>query len=397
MWKKTMVYNFDNVVDRRNTQSQKWDNMARMGNPDAIPMWIADMDFSCPQPVIDAVIARAQHPVYAYPKVDDSFYNVTADWIKRRYGWQIDPAWAMFTVGITPIYNNLIVALTEPGDKIIIQPPVYQCFMEAVNNNHREISANVLRYEDGKYTIDFEDLKARAADPKAKIMILSNPHNPVGRVWTKEELLQIAQICYENHVLLVSDEIHADFMLFGHKHTPTASLNETYARNIVTCYAPTKTFNIAGIRCAGIIVPDEKLRATLNKQVRAVRANELSIFAQPAYIAAYTQCDDYVEQLCKYLEEGVEYVDSFCKKNMPKIKLVQPESTYLMWFDCTEMGMTSKELEDFFLHKANVGIMIGDYFGIEDLRFVRMNIACTHTLLKQAMEQILETYKAMEF
>lgn len=390
-----MVYDFDQVVDRRNTQSQKWDNMIRMGNGDAIPMWIADMDFPCPQPVIEAVMTRAKHPIYAYPKVDDSFYSVTAHWIKRRYGWEIDPSWAVFTVGITPIYNNLIIALTEPGDKIIIQPPVYQCFPEAVLNNGREISANMLRYRDGKYTMDFEDLQKRAADPKAKIMILSSPHNPVGRVWTRDELLQVAKICYENNVLLISDEIHGDFMLFGHEHIPTASLNETYAKNIVTCYAPTKTFNIAGIRCAAIIIPDEKLRALLNKQLRAVRANELSIFAQPAYIAAYTLCDDYIEQLRKYLEESVEYVDSFFKKHMPKIKLVRPESTYLLWFDCSELGMTSKELEEFFIQKAAVGVMISDYFGVKGIPFMRMNIACSRVTLKQALEQLLEAYNKL--
>lgn len=392
-----MYYNFDEVIERRGTQSQKWDNMGRLGNPDAIPLWLADMDFACPKPIVDAVIARAKHPIYAYPKVDDSFYRVTADWIERRYGWKIDPAWAVFTVGITPIYNNLIVALTEPGDKVIIQPPVYQCFMEAVTNNGREISANCLVYKDGQYTIDFEDLEKRAKDPKAKIMIISNPHNPVGRVWSADELLQIARICYENQVLLISDEIHADFMLFGNKHTPTASLNELYAPNIVTCFAPTKTFNIAGIRCAGIVVQDEKLRTLMNKQLRAVRASELSIFALPAYIAAYTECDDYVEQLNHYLEESVDYVDAFFRENMPKIKLVRPESTYLLWFDCTELGLTSKELEHFLMHKAGLGIMVGDYFGIEGLRFMRMNIACPRSLLKQALQQLLDAYKEAGF
>jgi len=390
-----MVYNFDEVIDRRNTQSQKWDNMGRLGNADALPMWIADMDFPCPKPVIDAVIARAKHPVYAYPKVDDSFYKVTADWIKRHYGWEIDPAWAVFTVGITPIYNNLIIALTDPGDKIIIQPPVYQCFPEAVLNNGREISANMLLYKDGKYSIDFEDLEKRAADPKAKIMILCNPHNPVGRVWSQDDLLRIAKICYDNKVLLISDEIHADFMLFGSRHTPVASLNAEYAKNIVTCYSPTKTFNIAGIRCAAIIIPDEKLRAAMNKQLRAVRANELSIFAQPAYTAAYTQCDDYAEQLCRYLEGNVEYAGSFVKEHLPKIKMVRPEATYLAWFDCTQLGMTSAQLNDFFLHKANLGVMIGDSFGATEFHFMRMNIACPRSLLEKGMQQFLAAYNTL--
>ena len=237
-----MKYDFDEAIDRHNTGSSKWDNVGpRVGNPDALPMWVADTDFRCPQPVVDAVIKRLQHPIYGYPFVTPDFYEATTEWVEKRHGWKLDPKWLVFATGIVPVFNTMIQALSEEGDKIIISRPVYHPFGFAVEDNHREISDNSLIYENGHYSIDFEDLERRAKDPKAKLMIVSSPHNPVGRAWTEEELYKISKICSDNGVVIICDEIHSDLMLYGHKHIPMGMLgDEKMQKNIITCYAPSK-------------------------------------------------------------------------------------------------------------------------------------------------------------
>ncbi|HWR31626.1 MAG TPA: aminotransferase class I/II-fold pyridoxal phosphate-dependent enzyme, partial [Negativicutes bacterium] len=281
-----MKYNFDEVINRKNTQSSKWDNVGdRVGNANALPMWVADTDFRCPQPVVDAVKARAEHMIYGYPYTVPEFKESTINWIRKRHGWEIDPDWIVFATGIVPVFNTMIQAFTEVGDEVIIQRPVYHPFGFAIVDNDRVISDNSLIYEDGRYRIDFEDLERRAASPKAKLMILCNPHNPVGRIWKKEDLVQIAEICLRNDIILISDEIHSDLIFSGYKHIPIASLNERYAMNTVTCYAPSKTFNIAGLRSSGIVVPNPKLRKGLEKQFKKNRSIQQNVFALPSYIA----------------------------------------------------------------------------------------------------------------
>lgn len=388
-----MKYNFDEFIDRKNTQSSKWDNVgARVGNPDALPMWVADTDFRCPKPVVDAVMARAAHPVYGYPFTPPEFKTATVNWIRKRHGWVLNPEWILFSTGVVPVFNTAIQFLTQPGDEVIIQRPVYHPFGFSVEDNGRVISDNSLIYQDGRYTMDFEDLEKRAASPKAKLMILCNPHNPVGRVWTKEELTRVAEICLKNHVVMISDEIHSDLMLFGSRHSSVASLDERYAMNTITCFAPSKTFNIAGLRASGIVVPNPELRKDLERQFQRNRTIQQSVFAVPAYVAAYNDCEDYLEQLIPYLEGNVRYLDDFVKKNMPKIKLVSPEATFLMWLDCSGLKMTQDELADFIINKSLVAVNRGDGFGAEGADFFRLNIGCPRSVLKQGLDRILDQY-----
>ncbi|MEA4934680.1 MAG: aminotransferase class I/II-fold pyridoxal phosphate-dependent enzyme, partial [Lawsonibacter sp.] len=271
--------------------------------------------------------------------------------------------------------------------------PVYHPFAFAIFDNGREMSNNSLLLHNGTYEINFADLERRAADPRAKIMILCNPHNPIGRVWTREELTRIGDICLKNGVVLISDEIHSDLALFGHRHTPVASISGEIAQNTVTCYAPSKTFNIAGLRGSGIVVPNPELRRFLQQQFKKNRTVQQNVFALPAYIAAYTQCEDYVEQLVAYLEENVRFLDGYLKENMPRIKLIWPEATYLMWLDCRGLGLADDALNDFFTNKCLVAMNRGSSFGEEGRQFMRMNIACPRATLKEGLDRISALYQ----
>ena len=390
-----MKYDFDEIIDRRGTGSSKWDNVGpRVGNPDALPMWVADTDFRCPQPIVDAVLQRAAHPVYGYPFVTPDFRQATVDWVEKRHGWKMDPEWLVFATGIVPVFNTMIQALSQEGDQIIISRPVYHPFGFAIEDNHREISDNSLIYRDGRYTIDFEDLRRRAADPRARLMIISSPHNPVGRVWTPEELTEMSSICAENGVTVICDEIHSDLMLYGHRHTPMGMLgSEEMRRNVITCYAPSKTFNCAGLRGSAVVVPDPALRKLLNDRFKMNRSIQQNIFAVPALTAAYTQCEDYLEQLLPYLEKNVDFLRSYLEEKMPRIKLVEPESTYLMWLDCTDLGISGDELARFIIHECRVAVSRGDGFGQEGKNFIRLNIGCPTAVLKQGLDQIYRQYQ----
>jgi cystathionine beta-lyase len=356
-------------------------------------MWLADTDFRCPQPVVDAVKARAEHLVYGYPFVHPDFKQATINWIRKRHNWELKPEWIVFATGVVPVFNTLVQALTEPGDEVIIQPPVYHPFGFAIADNDRVVSNNSLVYRNERYSIDFEDLERRAANPKAKLMFVCSPHNPVGRVWTRSELAEMAEICLDNHVIMIIDEIHSDLMLFGSRHIPAASLDERFAMNSVTCYAPSKTFNTAGLRGSGIVVPNPHIRKALETQFKKNRSIQQNIFAVPAYVAAYNECEDYLEQLIPYLEENVKFLNCFLEEKTPKIKLVRPEATYLMWLDCTELGIHGDELADFFINRSMVAVSRGDGFGAEGANFVRLNIGCPRSTLSQGLEQILEQHR----
>jgi cystathionine beta-lyase len=388
-----MQYNFDEVIDRRNTASAKWDNVgARVGNDKALPMWVADLDFRCPRPVVDAVIKRAEHGIYGYPFRDDQFAKVTQEWLHKRDGWNIEENWVTFSPGVVPSLNTVVQAFTAPGDAVIIQRPVYYPFTHAIVDNDRIVSSNSLVLKNGHYEIDFADLKRRAASSKAKLMILCNPHNPVSRVFTREELLKIGEICLENNVLLVADEIHSDIVYEGFKHTPIASLSGAIADITLTTVAPSKTFNTAGLRASAVIVSNPNVRKVLEAQFGKNRSSITSVFGLTAYIAAYGQCEDYLEQMLPYLHKNIEYLDDFLKAKMPQIKLIKPEGTYLLWLDCRELGMTREELDDFFINKALVAVDKGYWFGAEGEGFMRINVACPRSVVKEAVERLYAQY-----
>lgn len=388
-----MTYNFDEIIERKGTISSKWDDVGpRVGNPDALPMWVADMDFRCPQPVIDAMIRRAESGVYGYPYLTPKFHEVTKAWVKRRHGWEIEKDWVIFASSIIPALFSAVQAFTEPGDKVILQRPVYYPFTYAIENNGREVSCNALIEDGDGYRVDYEDLERRCADPKAKLLLLCNPHNPICKVYTPEELRRIGEICKKHNVIIVADEIHSDFIFSGYKHTPLASLSPELADITITALAPSKTFNLAGMRAACLIIKNPELRKTMSKKFADNRSALIPTFGLDAYIAAYESGDEYVDQLVPYIEANAKYLDSYLKEHMPKIKLRHPQGTYLMWLDCRELGLSDDELDNFFIFKAAVALDRGHWFGPEGAGFMRMNIACPRATVTEALRRIQAEY-----
>ena len=388
-----MKYNFDEIVERRHTYSSKWDNVGpRVGNPNALPMWVADMDFRAPAPVIEALKKRAEHGIYGYPFLPQEFRDATKRWMKVRHGWEIASEDILFCSGIVSALYNVVQALTRPGDKVLIQRPVYYPFTNAIVDNDRVVSNSSLVLCNGRYEIDFDDLDRHASDPDTHLMILCSPHNPVGRVYTQDELTKIAQICLRHHVTILSDEIHSDFIFPGHTHIPTASLDPEVAAITITAAAPSKTFNLAGLRSASLITSSPVLRGKIQRVLDRNRSASLAAFGLEAYIAAYTQGDEYVDQLNEYLWKNVCYLNDYLKEHMPRIKLIRPEGTYLMWLDCRELELDDETLDRFFIHDAQVAVDRGHWFGPEGSGFMRLNIACPKATVTQALEQLQLVY-----
>lgn len=389
-----MKYDFDQLIDRRNTNSSKWDNVGkRVGNANAIPMWVADADFVSPEPIRTMLEERVHHGIYGYPYRTDDFKAATKRWIIKQHNVELQEDWMVFTTGVVPVIYTIIEAFTAPGDEIIIQQPVYHPFIHAINDQKRTLSNNALIYRDGGYTIDFDGLELRAARSKAMLMVFSNPHNPVGRCWTREEVDKVCRICLDNNVLLISDEIHSDLMLFGNRHSPAAIGNAGFESNTILCYAPTKTFNIAGLRGSCAVIPNKEIRERFEYQLLCNNSVQECLFSLPAYVTAYTKCDDYLDQLIPYIEGNVAYLDRHLSAFMPKIKLVRPEATFLMWLDCSGLRLDKDSLYDFFINRCLVGISRGEDFGNDGEQFVRMNIACPRATLEKALDQIYAEYR----
>lgn len=389
---------FDQIIVRKGTGSTKWDNLTmRVSNPDALPMWVADSDFACAGPIVEAMVRRAAHPIYGYAYVPPEFAGVTADWLKKRHHWTVSPDWVLYSPGVVPALSLAVQTFTKPGDEVIIQRPVYHPFSNVVRENGRCVSANRLIYREGRYEVDFEDLERRAKSPKAKLMLLCNPHNPTGRVFTRTELARIAEICIANQVLIVSDEIHADIVYGSCVHTVLAGMNPLWSDYVITCHAPSKTFNIAGLEASAVIISNDALRAAMKSALEATHINVPNAFAMAGYLAAYSQCEDYLERQLIYLQNNVRFVDERLRETMPKIRLVQPEATYLLWLDCTNLGLDAEGVTEFFVEEAAIAINPGDLFGPEGSGFVRMNIACPRSVLEQAMKQLEMAYDKRDY
>ena len=390
------MYNFDEMIERRHTDSSKWDNVgARIGNPDALAMWVADMDFRCPQPVIDAVVKKASFGVYGYPVIPPRFQKVTVDWQKARHGWNVAEEDVVYVTSVIPEMFTAVQAFTKPGEKVLLQRPVYYPFSNAVEQQGRIVENSPLRLENGRYEIDFDDLARRAADPDVKLMLLCSPHNPVGRVFTKEELTKIGEICLQNNVVIFSDEIHADFVYHGHTHVPLASLSEALAYQTVTAVAPSKTFNLAGMRSGAMIIHNPELRKKIADVLNRNRSALPSILGLEAYMAAYEFGTPYLEELLPYLQDNIAFLDGYLHAYMPKIHLIAPEGTYLMWLDCRELGLDNDALDHFFTWEAAVALDKGFWFGDEGSGFMRMNIACPRARLEQALQAIETAYRKL--
>lgn len=382
---------FDEVINRKNTASKKWDT----GNNDLLPMWIADMDFKSPKVIIDDIKKRADHGVFGYTLLSQEFKDSIRIWLKKRHDWEIENDWITYSPGIVPAINMLIKALTEKHDKIIIQAPVYYPFFDAIKNNNRKLVNNELILEDGKYKIDFSDLEKKVLDNDTKLLILCSPHNPVGRVWSKEELKMLGKICIENNVLIISDEIHSDIIYKDYKHTPFASISDEFSRNSITCIAPNKTFNIAGLQTSGIIIENNELRSKFKNIMASNGLTSPNIFGQQALISAYNKCENWVEKLIDYLESNLEFLNNYIDKKIPELEVIQPEGTFLVWIDFNGLKMSNKELEQFMLNEAKLWLDEGYIFGKAGSGFERIVIACPREILKEGLKRIEESIKKL--
>lgn len=383
-----MKYNFDERVERRNTNCIKWDTAERSyGDKDIIPLWIADMDFKAPQEVVDAIKERAEHGVFGYTRRSQESYKSVIGWMKKRYNWDVKREWIKFAPGVVPGLNIIVQAYTKPGDEIIIQTPVYHPFYSIIKNNGCQIVENPLKYAKGRYEMDFDNLK-KSITKKTRMIILCSPHNPVGRVWTKDELMQLGNIALENDILVVADEIHGDLAYKPNVHNVFASISEEFADNSIICTAPNKTFNIAGLKTANIIIKNPKLRSQYELQFERAFLEGPTVLGDIAQTAAYTHGEQWYEEMMEYVTGNLEYTMDFFKTRIPKIKITRPEGTYLLWLDCSALHMTNEDLNDFFIKKCKVWFNNGESFGKAGANFVRLNIATSRSVLQEAYERI---------
>lgn len=383
-------YNFDQVINRQNTDSLKYGVLKeRYGRDDLLPLWVADMDFQSPPELIDALVKRCQHGIFGYPFASQEYYQSIIDWQKKHHQWNVEKNEISYIPGIVKGIAFALDVFSEKGDQIIIQPPVYHPFRIIPNLHDREVVNNPLILERDRYKMDFTGLeKLLIINKKCKILILSNPHNPGGRVWSKEELTQLAEICYKNKVLVISDEIHSDFVLNGNKHIPFASVSQEAEQNSITFNAPSKTFNIAGIVTSYSIIKNEKIREKFHKYLVSNELNDGTIFAYLALQTAYEKGEEWLKELKKYIEDNVKYVNDYVQNNIPQIKVMIPEASFLLWLDCRKLHLSQKELNSLFINKAHLALNDGEMFGKEGAGFMRMNIGCPRSLLEKALHQL---------
>ncbi|MDK2945645.1 MalY/PatB family protein [Geotoga petraea] len=387
-----MVNIFENIVNRKNTNSVKWDlNETIFGKSDVIPMWVADMDFKAPEEVLNALKEVVDHGVFGYPTRTDSYYNAIIRWFGIYHEWKIEKNWISFSPGVVPGLKIAINALTNPGDKILIQTPVYYPFYEVIKNNERKIVKNEMIYTDSGYIMDFEDLEDKFKDDKMKLFILCSPHNPVGRVWKKEELKKIADLAEKYGKIVISDEIHADLVYKGFKHIPFQKISEYVKNNTITFTAPSKTFNIAGLETANAIIPNKELKELFEKTKTRYSSDLTNIFGIRGLEAAYNYGRDWLDELIWYLEENIDFIDEYFKSNIPQIKFFKPEGTYLLWLDMRELG-DEETVKDILINKAGVGLEEGSIFGEGGKGFFRMNIATTRKIIEKALNNMNEAF-----
>jgi len=390
-----MKFDFDNAPDRRNTGSLKWDFCeSRYGLEGVIPMWIADMDFACPPPVVEAIRQRAEHPVYGYPCNPSSYWNSVIHWLKERHGWDVRREWLTKAPGVVPAINLCVQAFTRPGDGVVIQTPVYHPFHSAVDNNGRLLIRNPLRREAGRWIMDFEDLEKKI-DPRTRLFILCNPHNPVGRVWTRDELERLAEICIRRDLILVADEIHGDLVPGRRRYVPAASISPALAERTMTCLAPSKTFNVAGLSTSVVIASDPGLRAVFDGCAEKAGLIMGNVFGIVALEAAYAHGGEWLDQILPYIEANMDFARDFIQTRVPPLAFLKPEATYLALLDCRGLEMEQEALDAFFLRKAGVLFDGGPGFGEELHGFERMNLACPRSLLREALERIEKAVRAL--
>lgn len=381
---------FDTVTDRRDTDCLKYDFAKRRGYPkDVLPLWVADMDFRTSSLILEAIHTRVEHGIFGYTESRDSYFEAVSGWMKRRHGWDVERRWLVKTPGVVFALAMAVKAYSKAGDAVLIQKPVYYPFTEVIVDNERKVvSNNLILGEDGKYHIDFEDLENKIIEYKIQLFLFCSPHNPVSRVWTKEELVRIGEICLKHHVVVVSDEIHEDFV-FGHrKHYVFADLKEEFQDISITCTSPAKTFNLAGLQISNIFIPNAALRGKFKKQIAAAGYSQLNIMGLTACEAAYRYGDTWYEAMMRYVESNIDFVREYLRENLPQIHMTEPEGTYLLWLDFRKLGLPENELEDLVVKKANLWLDSGAIFGRAGEGFERINAACPRSILNRALNQL---------
>lgn len=387
-------YNFDELINRTGTNCIKYDARKMFfGNEDVLPLWVADMDFRTPNFIVDAIKKRAEHEVFGYTFRAESYTQAIVNWLKRRHNWEIKPEWITFSPGVVAGLTMAIEALSKPGDGVIVQPPVYFPFFDSVKGTGREMIENPLKLENGRYYFDLDDLK-RKITPTTRLLLLSNPHNPGGMAWNEHELTSLAQICIENKIIIISDEIHSDLIFDGYKHTPLAGISEEIAQNTVVCMAPSKTFNTAGLTTSFLVIPNKQHFVAFERVMRLPHLHMGNIFGTAALEAAYTHGDEWLGQLLQYLQANYDFLEQFFSQHMPKVKVMKPEATYLIWLDFSAYGLTDEALNKTLID-AGVGLNRGTQFGKQGSGFMRINIGCPRPVLKEALERIAKGFESV--
>lgn len=379
-----MKYDFDKITPRRGTNSYKWDSA---DDNDVLPMWVADMDFQTAPCIIEALRKRVEHGIFGYTRVPEEYYDAVISWFSRRHQWQIQREWLIYTSGVVPALSAVIKALANEGDNILTLTPVYNCFFSSIRNNGCKLSSCALKYENNTFSIDFDDLERRAADPKTPLLLLCNPHNPSGRVWTREELQRIGDICIKNNVIVVSDEIHCELVHPGFKYIPFASISEEFQKYSVTCVSPSKAFNIAGLQIANIIVENDEWRRRIDKAININEVCDVNPFGVIATIAAYNEGGEWLDELLNYIHANYLFFKEYCEKHFSQFAVAPLEGTYLAWMDCRSFGVPSEQLEEDLMKKEKLWLNAGSMYGKEGEGFMRWNLACPQQLVKEGLKR----------
>jgi cystathionine beta-lyase len=384
---------FDELIERRGTKSYKWDTMeSKYDRNDLTAMWVADADFKVAKPILDVLVERVNHGIFGYTKRPDEFYDSIINWCEKRHNWKIEKEWISYTPGVVAAINWAVKVYTEPGDKIIVQPPVYFPFFSAVENKGRVLINNNLIIKDGKYYMDFDNLISQI-DERTKLLILCSPHNPISRVWSKEELVKLTDICVEHNIKIISDEIHSDLIMPGYKHTCTSSISDKVAQLTITCMAPSKSFNIAGLDTAVAIIPNNEMRKKFTDFQNEIGVNMGNVFGIEAFIAAYNSGEEWLENEIVYINDNFKYFKNFIETKIPQFKVTELEGTYLLWLNCSCLNMTKEELDKFFVEKVKVMLVPGENFGNGGKGFMRFNIATPRENIVRVLENLENAVK----
>lgn len=381
---------FNQAINRKGTDSAKWDYTKRIfGVEDVLPMWVADMDFPAPDEVIDALHARVDHGIFGYTMPGADTEKAIQGWLKKRHNWEIDSKTITYTPGIVTALSMAIQAYTGLEDKIVVQSPVYYPFFELAKKHNREVLYNqLILSNENRYEINFDDLEEKLANKMTKMFILCNPHNPSGRVWSKEDLTRIGELCVKYEVLIVSDDIHSDLLLFNHLYTPIASINKKIANQTITCIAPSKTFNLAGLQASAVLIPNDSLKRKFTTVLQLHGLTSINTLGAEAMKAAYTYGDKWLDELIRYFEENVDLIETYIQENLPYVKVIKPEASYLVWLDVRDLNKSDEEIQKLLLNKGKLALHLGSTFGENGSGFLRMNFACSRETLKEGLTRL---------